>query len=454
MHPFDQDYLIEKYDHYPKVIKDAIHAAVSFPWIHGVITGANLKVLVAFIRRLDLPDGLRAVRVRASLKDVAEEADINEKTVRRSVAIFRELGWMSMDFDIQPRKRTGNRKGERGTWKAKSYDFTEMFCKLVGLPCPDSTGVAAGESQGNAACKRDQIDQAVKNELKKVRKEKQKHTAPNLPDALKAACEEFGITEVQMAFLRGQASSTEGGKPKYQLEDVIECARAYLVDKELTGQRAVNYLKSMCQNISDYAKRAEQIRRNGGQIVQGSKKKEERPIVAYCRHKTFYGSNGLVVKVYDGIAEIINNGKLRTVAEAEFEELYKAVESGKLRTSDEHVPYSNAIANVSKESFAPTNELAADVVASADSTQEKRHGCASNVTTAIQDLQPDPLTLMLTKQAVEKFGSDKPDDLRRKLFSMLKGRSRGATVNGISADKSDINVHPNIGLPLPYFKTH
>jgi hypothetical protein len=454
VHPFDQDYLIEKYDHYPKVIKDAIRAAVSFPWIHGVITGANLKVLVAFIRRLDLPDGIRAVRVCAPLKDVAEEADVNEKTVRRSVATFRELGWMSMDFDVQPRKRTGNRTGESGAWKARSYDFTGLFCKLVGLPCPDINDVAAGESQGDAAYKRDRIDEAVKNELKKVRREKQKDTVPNLPDALKAACEEFGITEVQMAFLRGQASSTEGGKPKYQLEDVIECARAYLVDKELTGQRAVNYLKSMCLNTSDYAKRAEQIRRNGGQVVHGSKKKEERPIVAYCRHKTFYGPNGLVVKVYDGIAEIINNGKLRTVAEAEFVELYRAVESGKLRPSDEHVPYSNAIPNLSKEVSAPTNDLADDVVPSADSPQEKRHASASKATTAIQDLQPDPLTLMLTKQAVQKFGSDKPDDLRRKLFSMLKGRSRGTTVSGTSAHNPDINVHPDIGLPLPYFKTH
>lgn len=447
MHSFEKDDLIEKYKQYPQLVKDAIYAVVSYSWIHRKISDANLRVLCALLRRIEVRKKVESVSVTAALGELAEEADTHEKTVRRSIATFRELGWLSMDFHAQPRVTTGKRQGEKGAWKAKTYDFTPMFCELVSLPYPGVENDLAAEQEETLRIKMEIAD-AVKRELQKARKEKQRDEPINLTEELRAACNEFNIKESHMAFLRGFALSTKDGKPAHNVADVIECARAYLLAGEIKGQCAVNYIKAMCEKISDYAGRAKQLRKDGGQVIRSSKKKEERPIVTYCRHKTFYGANGLVVKVYENVAEVTDNGKTKQVPEAEFGVLYEAVENGKLRVTDEHEPYKSAV-TVAPETNETTNGTpVAESATPVASTKALQPACPTIDKDGASKLgQSDPLTLQLTKQCIEEYGLSKPKDALNNLLGAVGSRRR-ATRDQQSARIPDMNVQPHIGLPF------
>ena len=135
---------------------------------------------------------------------------------------------------------------------------------------------------------------------------------------------ELGIKDAGVCKLRGMAHAKG-----HDLADIFTVAKKKMSELKAKGGRVFCYLSAMIDKSGDYAARARQIERKGtvAAIVEQAKDRSRS-----CANKRFAGANGLLVRVFDGIAEIIRNGiPIGMIAGHDMATVHDDIDSGKLR---------------------------------------------------------------------------------------------------------------------------
>lgn len=285
------------------------------------------KVLCAMLTRACKTDG--AVPIKARIDRLAEEANVSTKTVQRAVQAFRELGWLALHDE--------SGRSPYGVFCARLYHFTYAFCDLVRLPNAATAAKNASSKNHPSEMQMEAeetklsdgavyVDLTFKKDQQEISLKKNKGNPVDLPPELQDAAAEFNIRETGIAALRGIAH--EAG---HSLQTILTVARAYLLKAGVIGHRAYRYLETMASRPSsevDYAARAQQTERISAEMA---KRKEQLSMRARCRYKRFMGPGGVSVRFFDGLAEVIINGAVRTVTGPDLDQIFAKIESGWLK---------------------------------------------------------------------------------------------------------------------------
>jgi hypothetical protein len=313
--PYTLEEIIQPYQKYPKTIQDAILLAHTHPAFLA-LTKATRKVLYALLTRACQHDGRQPIKAR--IDRLALEAAVSDKTVQRAITLFREIGWLEH----------AERRSEYGLFCSRVYQFSPALCALVKLPLrrqeaetlPQETKMSDGAVYVDLTFKEDQHQISLKN---------RQGQPVDLPDALQRASDEFAIRPTGVAKLRGLARAAG-----HDLAHIVTVARQYLQRAGATGHRAYRYLERMAAQpaqLVDYAARALQVARLTAVQQQVS---AANTIAQRCRNKRFVGPAGLVVRVFDTTAEVVQDGVYRTVPYADLHQIHALVEAGMLREAE------------------------------------------------------------------------------------------------------------------------
>ena len=299
--------LIAPYVNRPRSIQKAIVLAYTRPEFSG-LTRRTRGVIASLVGRCNQYDGTAPIRAR--LDRVAEQAEVSTKTVQRTVASLREMGWI---------EQVSEGRSDMGCFTFRQYRFSPAFCALVELP-----GSARNEAETKMSDGPNKEELNLKDQPGQIFEKKPKATATTitLPPELQAI-KEVGIKDTGVAKLRGLAY-----RAGHQLADIWKVAQAALTKAGATGYRAYRYLERMILTSSDYAGRANQIKRVATDTVEVASVIARR---AKYAHKRFACGPGTIVKIYDGIAEVIRDGEWSyNIAGRDMNAVYDDIERGRL----------------------------------------------------------------------------------------------------------------------------
>ncbi|MBB5610577.1 MULTISPECIES: hypothetical protein [unclassified Janthinobacterium] len=307
------DDVIKPYLHLPTAIQTALVRVETHPTFRS-ITKSTLLVLKALVSRASATNGTRIIHAR--LDRLAEEANVSYKTVQRALRQFHEFKWASP---------ASEGRSEWGVFEAKRYRLSPDLCALVHLPTKEKTASEL-EQETELSDGAIYVDLSLKKDLRKISIENRNGEPPKLPAAVEHVPGETGISPTGICKLLGIAR-----KAGYQLEHVILVAKPYLAKIGTASPgRAFRYLQAMLTNPKkvDYAGRAAQLERGD----EPDPAKAMLAIAKQCRHKKFVHATkpGLLVRFFDGVAEVSCAGQVETLAGRQLEVLYADVAKGKL----------------------------------------------------------------------------------------------------------------------------
>lgn len=288
---------------YPKNIQQAIFRVETHPSF-SVLTRSMRKVLKAFLTRASKSDGLAPIKARVDR--LAEEADVCTKTVQRTIATLRKLGWLSQMSDG---------RSDWGVYTFRIYAFSRELCELVALPF-------AGKKEARETDLSDGLieDLSFKKDQQEISRKNRKGMPVDLPADLQEIVA-MGVKDTGVAKLRGLAHDAG-----HKLEDIFTVAKSRLKDLQATGNRVYRYLERMIARRSDYAGRAGQIERCAVLSPAIPEKKEQSD---RYRHKRYAGPQGVRVRIFDGIAEVcLADGRFVSIAGKDLAQLYRRIDAG------------------------------------------------------------------------------------------------------------------------------
>lgn len=304
--------LLTPYQQYPKTIQTAILLVETNPRLRN-LTRSMKAVLKALLTRVSKTDGTREIKARLDL--VADQADVSTKTVQRTIKVLRRAGWMD---------QVSEGRSEYGIFTSRRYQFSADLCSIVGLPTkgamPQETNLSDGAVYVDLSFKEDHREILLQERLQNPGVHK-----VSLPAELQPIIE-LGIKDTGVAKLRGLAHAKG-----HNLADIFAVAKKRITALNASGGRVFRYLVAMIDNPkpTDYAARASQIARSGEIVANEGKAKDRTRQYA---HKRFAGANGLTVRIFDGVAEVIRDGiPVGMVAGRDMATIYDDIESGKLR---------------------------------------------------------------------------------------------------------------------------
>jgi hypothetical protein len=267
-------------------------------------------VLKALLTRASKVDGTTPIKARLDI--VAEQAEVSEKSVRRTLVTLRSAGWL---------EDASTGRSEYGVFTSKRYRFSPELCAIVGLPTkenPKAPQEAATLSDGAVY-----VDLNFKEDHREILRKNQNPVT--LPAELEAIVE-LGVKATGVCKLRGMASAKG-----HNLADVFTVAKKRLQEIQAKGGRVFRYLAAMIDNpkATDYAARAALIDHSYLQEQAAQQTKSRSQKYAY---KRFAAGPGITVRIFDGIAEVIRDGNpIGSIAGRDMEKVYDDIESGKLR---------------------------------------------------------------------------------------------------------------------------
>lgn len=302
------------YRHLPSVIQTALLRLETHPTFRSV-TKSALKVLKALVTRASSTNGEALIRAR--LETVAFQANVSTKTTQRALHTFGELGWVMA---------ASEGRSEYGVFTSKRYVFSPQFCALVHLPTTDKPAAALAQEteMSDGAI---YVDLNFKKDHREILLQNRLQNPEANPITLPAALHpiiELGVKDTGVCKLRGMAHAAG-----HDLVDIFTVAKKRLSDLKASGGRVYCYLAALIAKPSDYAARAAQIERSG--VVEAVKSYAKARSVQYA-HKRFTAGPGIIVRIFDGIAEVIRNGMpAGSIAGRDMERVYDDIDSGKLK---------------------------------------------------------------------------------------------------------------------------
>lgn len=307
--------ILKPYQQYPTVIQKAILLVETNPRFIG-LTRSMKAVLKTLLTRASKSNGTTPIKARLDI--VAMQADVSTKTVQRTVATLRTVGWMVPVTDG---------RSEYGVFTSRRYQFSEELCYIIGLPTkaakvpvlPRETNLSDGAVYVDLSFKEDHQEILLQNRLQNP-----KANAISLPPELQPIIA-MGVKDTGVCKLRGMAHAKG-----HNLADIFTVAKKRLTDLKASGGRVYRYISAMIDNPkpTDYAARAAQIERSGVETKMVEQAKDHS--VKYA-HKRFNAGPGTIVRIFDGIAEVIRDGLwIANIAGRDMAAVYDSIKSGKL----------------------------------------------------------------------------------------------------------------------------
>jgi len=307
------DDFLQPYRHYPAVVQQAIFRVETHPTF-SILTRSMKAVLKAMLTRSSKIDGTAPIKARVDR--LATEAAVSTKTVQRTLAVLRKIGWIVHMCDG---------RSEYGVFTFRLYQFSVALCALVTLPVkgkisPQETIMSDGAIYADLSFKKDQREISI---------EKRQQDPVAHPISLPAELRQIvalGVKDTGVCKLRGLAHAKG-----YNLADIFTVAKKRLTELNASGGRVYRYLAAMIDNPKpcDYAGRAGQLVRSGAADKATQKMKSRRQKYA---HKRYTAGPGIIVKIFDGVAEVVRNGVwYANIVGSDMNRVYDDIERGKLR---------------------------------------------------------------------------------------------------------------------------
>jgi hypothetical protein len=301
--------LIEPFEHYPKVIRQAILLVESHPSITLILTRATRRVLRALVARCDRLNGSKPFE--APFDCLAEESSTSTKTVQRALKALAKLGWV---------EQVGDGRDDHGSYAIRAFRLLPGLCELLRLPSSQILPRKTKLSDGLY------VNLEFKKDHPEIQEKEQKPQGPvELPAELASLPDELEISPAGIAKLRGQAH-----RAGYNLAHIVACARERMRKLGVSKHRAYAYLESMIAKPNvDYAARAAPEGRIAHQAAM-----EDRAAAAAKKHagRAYIGPDGYTHRFRaDGRVEILDGGiMLGFLPMDQVEDLAARAEAGEL----------------------------------------------------------------------------------------------------------------------------
>jgi hypothetical protein len=354
--------MLSAYSVYPAPIRPYLLRAETHPDIRTKLTKSFMRVFIDLVARTRIRKPEKEIDV--SVHKVATKLGVSTKTVTRTISLCLDSGWLALDPHHDGRNRWGK-------YSARRYLVATPLRELVGLPTSDADAhdndadeitnvadasqTAPGEWPTEPATS-DICDGHLETEMshgievnksffkKEASFNKDAEKPKGLPADLRSLQSELGIELFGIFSLMALAKQVG-----QRLQDVWIAKRRLLLNSGVTGGRAVHYLRSLLNSGDDFAYVARKITNATGSPGTGSKASQgdgakKRPprasdasktrleaIAEACRYKTFRHINrDMIVRFYDGFAEVTRGAVRETYPECHMEGLYKGVAAGNL----------------------------------------------------------------------------------------------------------------------------
>ena len=340
--------MLSAYADYPSPIRPYLLRAETHPDIRAKLTKSFMRVFIDLVARTRIRKPAKEISV--SVYKVASELGVSTKTVTRTISLCLYFGWLDPDPLHDGRNRWGK-------FSARRYLVATPLRKLIGLPtiAEEAPSSDPGEPPGRPGADDNLADQCgtemshgigVNNCLsKKEASFNNEAEKPNgLPADLRPLQRELGIDLFGIFSLMGLAKQVG-----QRLQDVWIVKRHLLLNSGITGGRAVKYLRSLLNSGDDFAYVARKLANapgSAGTRSIASKRHDAgmqapspfdapnrrlQAIADACRYKTFrHVSRDMLVKFYDGFAEVTRGSVRETYPACHMEGLYKGVAAGNL----------------------------------------------------------------------------------------------------------------------------
>ena len=340
--------MLSAYEDYPSPIRPYLLRAETHPDIRAKLTKSFMRVFIDLVARTRIRKPAKEISV--SVHKVASQLSVSTKTVTRTISLCLECGWLDPDPLHDGRNRWGK-------FSARRYLVADPLRKLIGLPTideqvsssdPGNPPVPVEVTANSAPQSETEMSHGigVNNCLyKKEASFNNEAEKPNgLPADLRPLQRELGIDLFGIFSLMGLAKQVG-----QRLQDVWIVKRHLLLNSGITGGRAVKYLRSLLNSGDDFAYVARKLANAPGCSETRATLSEPRSpserqhssseasggrldaIAEACRYKTFrHVSREMVVRFFDGFAEVTRGAVRETYPACHMEGLYKGVAAGNL----------------------------------------------------------------------------------------------------------------------------
>lgn len=340
--------MLSAYQDYPSPIRPYLLRAETHPDIRAKLTKSFMRVFIDLVARTRIRKPEKEISV--SVHKVAAELGVSTKTVTRTISLCLECGWLNPDPLHDGRNRWGK-------FSARRYLVAAPLRKLIGLPTieervapsdqqdPPAPPVAHASSVPQSKTEMSHgigVNNCLSKKEASFNNEAEK--PKGLPADLRPLQRELGIDLFGIFSLMGLAKQVG-----QRLQDVWTVKRHLLLNSGITGGRAVKYLRSLLNSGDDFAYVARKLKNAAGTVEtrstglepRGVKMDQRAPstpssarlkaIADACRFKTFrHVSRDMIVRFYDGFAEVTRGAVRETYPACHMEGLYKGVAAGNL----------------------------------------------------------------------------------------------------------------------------
>ena len=337
------------YEPYAKAVRPYLLRTDTHPYIREILSKSQVRILVDLVSRARIRNPDKEIKVK--LERVASDLSVDRRTVTRAISTFFSLGWLLPNPGYDGRNR-------RGRFAAQQYVISETLRGLIGMPVKAANLPAAGaegvdrgdaastETPGAAEAEMSHGLIGVNNGLlkKEASFNKEAEKQAGLPPDLRPMQRELGIEHKGMCALMRLAK--ELGQ---RLQDVWHVKKHLLVGSGMKGGRAVNYLKALLRSGDDFAYVA-RTRFAAPGSTNGSPRQARTPqapqkrpsglpadraqleqIALSSRFKRYkHISKDMVVRVYDGTADVIHGAVRTSYDESQMEGIYRGIAAGNL----------------------------------------------------------------------------------------------------------------------------
>lgn len=340
--------MLSAYEDYPSPIRPYLLRAETHPAIRAKLTKSFMRVFIDLVARTRIRKPAKEISV--SVHKVASELGVSTKTVTRTISLCLEWGWLEPDPLNDGRNRWGK-------FSARRYLVATPLRKLIGLPTTDEQASSSGpgdppashSAEANSAHQSETemshgigVNNCLSKKEASFNNEAEK--PKGLPADLWPLQRELGIDLFGIFSLMGLAKQVG-----QRLQDVWIVKRHLLLNSGITGGRAVKYLRSLLNSGDDFAYVARKLANAPGSARTRATSSQPRSpsrrphlpseasiarleaIAKACRYKTFrHVSRDMIVRFYDGFADVTRGAVRETYPACHMEGLYKGIAAGNL----------------------------------------------------------------------------------------------------------------------------
>ncbi len=307
-------------------------AADSNPTLKSIFTKDGLRILIDILSRAPIADSSLAIKLRVDR--VAQDVGTSEKTVQRVLRRLEAMSWLT-------RNPEDDGRNYRGRFSGREFLVGNELRQLLGLPInekfPQVQQLSDGEIQkvsNSTGLSTKSVDNlpkttqmsdgievnVLKEDLKEAFSEKTENQKTGLPDDLLPLQEALNLSKGGICAL--MALAKKYGK---RLQDIWQAKKTTILKAGVTQGRAFYYFKALILAATHF--------KNDKNVSLGKKFFPDGNLLNDDRrfwHKRYRGANGVLVKIFDGTAEVSINRDYRFVPAAQMGAIYEAIDNGKL----------------------------------------------------------------------------------------------------------------------------